>query len=213
MRGLMLKDYYSIIKNCRMYFIIVVVFTLSALFGNNNLFFMFYPAFIVGIIPSTLIAYDEHDRWNEYRKTLPYSDTAFVASKYAISMILAAFTGVFTAIANAVKMAATESFSASMILSCAMIVIAVALISSAINLPFVLRFGAAKGRIVSIAVTCAALGIISFINIPSDKGGVGVNIASIIQKIPFSVILLIAAIAAFALSFAVALALYKTKKE
>ena len=49
MKGLLLKDYYMILKYCRMYGLIVLVFVTCSLVDQSNLFMLAYPAVLCGI--------------------------------------------------------------------------------------------------------------------------------------------------------------------
>ena len=68
MKGLLLKDLYMTMKYCRSYLLIAVVFTAVSFVGNDNLFFIFYPCPFCGMIPVTLLGYDERSHWQQYRK-------------------------------------------------------------------------------------------------------------------------------------------------
>lgn len=63
MKGLLLKDWYMMKKYCRAYLLIAVVFIAVSLFSNDNMFFVFYPCLLCGMIPVNLLAYDERSRW------------------------------------------------------------------------------------------------------------------------------------------------------
>ena len=62
MKGLLLKDFYLISKYCRAFLFIMAVFIGVSFLGEGNLFFAFYPCIISGMLPMTLIAYDEQKR-------------------------------------------------------------------------------------------------------------------------------------------------------
>ena len=81
MKGLLLKDLYMAAKYCRAFLLIVVVFLAVSFFGDDNIFFVVYPAMIAGIVPVTLISYDERDKWDLYAGTLPYTGSQPVSSK------------------------------------------------------------------------------------------------------------------------------------
>ena len=91
MKGLLLKDCYMIKKYCRAYLLLTVIFTVVSFFGEDNLFLIFYPCFLCGVIPVNLIAYDESSRWTQYSEALPYTRALIVSSKYLI--------GIFTQLA------------------------------------------------------------------------------------------------------------------
>ena len=53
MKGLLRKDLYLMIKYCRLFFILIIVFSFAGAW-NNNLFFALYPITISSIIPVNL---------------------------------------------------------------------------------------------------------------------------------------------------------------
>lgn len=72
MKGLLLKDWYMIQKYCRSYILITAVIIGISLANGENLFFTFYPCMLCGMIPVTLLGYDERSGWMQYSGTMPY---------------------------------------------------------------------------------------------------------------------------------------------
>ena len=73
MKGLLLKDYYMLLKYCRPYALIVLIFGVCSLADGGNLFMLAYPAVLCGINSVSLLAYDEKSRWQQYCETMPYT--------------------------------------------------------------------------------------------------------------------------------------------
>lgn len=163
MKGLLLKDFYNMKKCCWTFLIIILVFTIVSVFGDNNSFFIAYPVIIAGMIPVTLISYDERSRWDVYCDTLPYSRAQVVASKYIFTILLVAASVVFVGLAQIAKMFRADLFvwdGYFSLLGCLMVLGA---ISPGIILPFIFKFGAEKGRyayFVMIFVACIGSGIL-----------------------------------------------------
>ena len=63
MRGLLLKDIYMAAKYCRAYLLLAVVFIPVSFASSENLFMIFYPCLLCGMIPVNLLGYDERSRW------------------------------------------------------------------------------------------------------------------------------------------------------
>ena len=60
MKGLILKDLYMMKHYCKSYLIIAIVFLIVSLSDTvANMFFLFYPCMLCGIIPINLLGYDE----------------------------------------------------------------------------------------------------------------------------------------------------------
>ena len=88
MRALFLKDWYMAKSYCRSYLLIVAVFAAVSFISSESLFFMAYPAIMFGILPVTLISYDERFHWPAYAGTLPLRRRDEVREKYLLSLLL-----------------------------------------------------------------------------------------------------------------------------
>ena len=100
MKGLLLKDYYMLLKYCRPYALIVLIFGVCSLADGSNLFMLAYPAVLCGINSVSLLAYDEKSRWQQYCETMPYTRKQVVDSKYLLSFLLIAGLSVVLAAAH-----------------------------------------------------------------------------------------------------------------
>lgn len=148
MKGLLLKDLYMIAKNCRMSIAIAIVFGLVSLFNIGNLtFFLFYPCMICGLIPVTLLGFDERMKWMEYSGTLPYSRAQLVSVKYLIGLILQGAMMLLVLAGYAVKNLTAGTFRTEEFASILVMLISVSLLATAISLPFIFKLGIEKGRV------------------------------------------------------------------
>ena len=73
-------------KYCRSYLIILLVFHAASTMNTSQWFFLFYPCLLCGMIPVTLLAYDERSHWDQYALTLPVSRKEIVTGKYLIGI-------------------------------------------------------------------------------------------------------------------------------
>ncbi len=158
MKGLLLKDLYMIKKYCRSYLIIAVVFIAVSFVGDSNLFFIFYPCMLCGMIPVNLLAYDERSRWLQYSETMPYTKGQIVSGKYLIGLGTQIAMLTVTGIAQAIRMSISNTFQLNEYIVLMMLLLIIASITSSICLPFVFKYGVEKGRgayYVMIGVVCA----------------------------------------------------------
>ena len=137
MKGLLLKDLYMASKYCRAFLLIVVVFLAVSFFGDDNIFFVVYPAMIAGIVPVTLISYDERDKWDLYAGTLPYTGSQLVSSKYIIGLLFVGIAFFASLAASAVRMTTEGYFSADDLVFTGALLIVMGVIGPAFLLPFV----------------------------------------------------------------------------
>jgi len=159
MKGLLLKDWYMMKKYCRSYLFIAAVFIAVSFFSDNNLFFVFYPCLLCGMIPVNLLAYDERSHWMQYSGALPYTRAQIVSGKYLIGLFTQLAVLLATGIAQCVKMTFTHTFSLRDYAVLLLLMLSVSTFSSSICLPFVFKLGVEKGRIayyVMIGFVCGA---------------------------------------------------------
>lgn len=147
MKGLLLKDWYMVKKYCRAYLVIAAVF-IAASFVSDDMFFVFYPCLLCGMIPVNLLGYDERSCWLRYSRTLPYTKTQIVSVKYLIGLLAQVTMLIVTGIAQGIKMGINGIFSLNDFIVLMLLVLPVATLTSAIILPFIFRLGVEKGRII-----------------------------------------------------------------
>lgn len=169
MKGLLWKDFYMIGKYCRSYLLIVIVFLVVSVWGDGNWFFMAYPAVVTSMLPMTLMSYEENCRWNQYGATFPYSRADIVSAKYIITLIFVGLLFLCTAIAQGIRIMNSGGglFPGEWMIVSVLIAM-VGLISPSILLPFLFRFGVAKGRIVYIGLMVI---IFAFAGVKQVNGG------------------------------------------
>lgn len=161
MKGLLLKDFYMAAKYCRTYILIGIVFIAVSFAGTSgeNMFFVFYPCLLCGMIPVNLLAYDERSRWLEYSGTLPYTKAQIVSGKYLVGIIVQGAMLIAVGIAQTARMNLAGSFQFGDFALFMATIFAMATITSSITLPFMFRWGVEKGRIAyycMIGFVCAA---------------------------------------------------------
>ena len=209
MKGLLLKDFYMTVKYCRTYLLIGIVFIAVSFAGadSQNMFFVFYPCLLCGMIPVNLLAYDERSRWLEYSGTLPYTKAQLVSAKYLVGVIVQGVMLLAVGIAQAVRMNLAGSFRLGEYGMIMALIFAMATITSSISLPFMFRWGVEKGRIAyycMIGFVCAAgyLGSVFF----TESG----KVTAAGSLVPWAMILLGTAI--YAASWLVSIALYQKRE-
>ena len=158
MKGLLLKDFYMSKAYCKSYLLIIVAF-LAASFIGGNLFFIYYPCLLGGMVPVTLLAYDERSRFIRYCSTLPVSRAQFVSEKYLIGLLSQLAVILLTGVAHGIRMRVNGTFAAGEFAVLLLSMLLVSMLGASIPLPFIFRYGVEKGRIsyyVMVGFVCAA---------------------------------------------------------
>lgn len=159
MKGLLLKDWYMMKKYCRSYILIAAVFIAVSFFSNDNMFFIFYPCLLCGMIPVNLLGYDERSRWMQYSGTLPYTRAQIVSGKYLIGLLAQLAMLVVTGVSQSAKMIIAGNFVFGDFAVLMLLMLIVSTLTSSICLPFVFKLGVEKGRTayyVMIGFVCGA---------------------------------------------------------
>lgn len=203
MKGLILKDLYMIKSYCRVFMLSVLIFLAVSLLNEESFVFFVYPCMLCGMIPVTLISYDERFRWQQYSAALPCTRRQLVVSKYLIGLISELAAIVLTGTAHAVKALAVGSFVPRSLLSLLAVAFFAALTFPSITLPFIFKFGAEKGRVAfygAIGVMCALFVVVSRFEQPlfDQQNGFGAA----------PPVLVLAGLAVYALSCCLSIALY-----
>ena len=170
---------------CRRYLFIPVIFAVMIFFGDENLFFLFYPCILCGMIPVNLIAYDERSRWTQYSETFPYTRAQIVSSKYLIGLFLQAAITLCMSVAYGVIMSLDGFFLWSDILTIVLIMFGVGALSCALCFPFIFKLGVEKGQF-SYYVTIALMAALCVIAPGALKKSIAANL-NIPITLPFIV--------------------------
>ena len=148
MKGLLLKDAYQMWSYTRWIILASVAMMLMGTFfmkeGSN--FFMLYGGLLLGILPMTLLAYDQNGRFSAYSAALPVTKGQIVGGKYLIGlcgMVLAELLSM-TALAAAQLLwgTVTVQLTVATLLQVAMLT----LLGNIILLPLAYRLGYQKAR-------------------------------------------------------------------
>lgn len=207
MKGLLRKDLCMIWSYCRTLILIVLCFLLLGLWMEENFFYTFYPVVMAGMLPVTLISYDERFKWDVYCQTLPVSRKEQVTEKYLISAlsilaVLLCSVGVQVYKMLQIVQFMIEAVQWNDLISYVALLAAIALISPSIMVPLIYKLGAEKGRMAFFVV----VGIFCVL-------GAFFSVNDSMQIPQFSVSgLLLIGLAMFLLSWVLSVKIYESKE-
>ena len=207
MKGLLLKDWYMIKNYCRSYILISVVFIVLSVIGNGDMFFVFYPCLLCGMIPVTLLGYDERSRWTEYSGTMPYTRAQIVSGKYLIGLFAQLTAILLMGIVQGIRIKISQDYSFRDFSVLMLLMMSMAALTAAIPLPFIFKLGVEKGRMayyIMIGFACAASVLAS--NALRDQ------LLPELRTDIFLWILLILGIGAYSLSWYLSVVFYKKRE-
>lgn len=151
MKGLILKDFYSLKIYIKTLFLMVVIYALLGYFSGSSTMLTSLVAVLSMILPITSFTYDKYYKWEEYALSLPLRRSQIVLAKYIFTALILLFAFVLTVLLSVV----TTYFYSFMLSSQQLWEIAatnyytvgILLLLPAILLPVMFRFGPDKGRV------------------------------------------------------------------
>lgn len=160
MKALLLKEFYVASKTCRSFLLVIAVFFALSFFGRNSQFFFLYPLTMVGMIPVTLLSYDERDGWDKYSLTLPCTRAQLDSAKYLIGLIFGGVVFLLVELLLLIGLSMGGNFD---FLSMSSALLLMGLLGPSILMPFVFKFGSEKGRIAYYFVLALLFAVIAFL--------------------------------------------------
>ena len=143
MKGLMKKEFLMLWRASRAFGLICVVFIAMSAISQDNIIFLFMPIMISGLLPSTLLSYDERCKWQEFSGALPVSRAQLVSAKYLLGLGCMTAILVLTLIVHLI----VRRYPPQMLLTMLGAVYGLSLFISAVSLPMMFKFGVEKGRL------------------------------------------------------------------
>ena len=143
MKGLMKKEFLMLWRASRAFGLICVVFIAMSAISQDNIIFLFMPIMISGLLPSTLLSYDERCKWQEFSGALPVSRAQLVSAKYLLGLGCMTLILLVTLIVHLI----VRRFPPQTLLSMLGAIYGLSLFISAVSLPMMFKFGVEKGRL------------------------------------------------------------------
>ncbi|MBQ2679764.1 MAG: ABC-2 transporter permease [Firmicutes bacterium] len=208
MKGLLLKDFYCLIKNARSYFIIVAIFAFVSVLQEEISFFTLYPSLLAALLPVTLLSFDERSKWNVYSQTLPVKKSEIVSSKYITGLCFVVFVVIVLCITNGIRMHINGTLTAKRVVDLIILMFSLFFMSS-FPIPMMFKLGVEKGRIVYYIITFAIFfGLSGFLGAMGAGGARDLSFMGNLRGIVFVVILVI-----YLLTWRLSIFLFERKEE
>ena len=150
MKGLLLKDAYQTWCYIRWIILVSIAMMLVGTFfmkdGSN--FFVLYSGIMLGMLPMTLLAYDQNSRFSAYCAALPVTKEQIVGGKYLIGLCGMALAELLSMAALAAAQLLWGTVTVQIIVATLLQVAMLTLLGNIILLPLTYRFGYQKARYV-----------------------------------------------------------------
>ena len=177
MKGLLLKDAYQ-----AWYYAKTVVVTAVVMMGvgvismmNGANFFIVYAGFLLGMMPMTLLAYDQTSKFNEYSAALPATKEQLVGCKYIVGLCGLVLAEVFAAAALGAAQLHWVAVDGALVISTLVQVGMTTLLGSTILLPLSYRFGYEKAKVGFYFIAGALSALMGF-SVAANEDGIVRNL-------------------------------------
>ena len=149
MKGLFKKDFIMIGKYCRFLVLACLIFAVVSGFAaedGGNFFFLAYPVLLGGILPITLMSYDERAHWDLCSTTLPLSRAMVVHERYLLCLLCFLVFFLITMLSQAIAL--LPKGRSAELKELVGVLFALGLVAPGVMLPICFRWGVEKARIV-----------------------------------------------------------------
>lgn len=194
MKALLLKDFYVIWKQMRIFLVVVLLMALV-----NSTFNCVFIVVWCSMLPYTAMAYDGQSHWDQLAAMMPYSKRDMVLSKYVLGWLCMTGMGLICMVMQTVvgRFFSGEATGGGILL----VSLCLGAISLAVTLPAILRFGVERGRMVFMVVI---FGVAAAAGILLDASDLHFSL-----PLPLEALLPVAAVVATAISIPLSMKLYK----
>lgn len=142
MKALLLKDFYTLVKQMKFFLIVIVFFSFLPGYSTSS-FALVYAA----MMPISALAYDERCKWDSLAVMMPYKIKSIVFGKYILGYITLGGVFIITVISqNLFSVIKGTSYDFEGMVS-VFITANIALLIQAFNLPVMFKIGVEKGRL------------------------------------------------------------------
>ena len=213
MTGLLYKDFLALKGHLSTYVVFFVIY------GGLCIAGVFSPSVLAGMVvlisiitPMTTVTSDDISRWNRFAIATPACRRGVVAGKYLFTLLMVLLsTAVVSLLMAALSPTGRLDAPLGEVLLAVLACGGIALLMNAVVLPLLLKFGAEKARMVSMALFLAVFGGFALVGLAAGNGfTLPAPPAWLMAALPG--LLAILAVGGFVLSYCIAQAIY-AKKE
>lgn len=209
MKGLILKDFYTLRRNSRFliaYLIFLIVISASS---DNISFFAGMLVSMITMLSISTFSWDEYCGWNKYALTIPVSRKQIVMAKYAVLWILVLGGSAIGFLLIWISRMVNPEIDMKM----AVIVLGLCSLAGAvmasITIPLIYRWGTEKSRLAMLMIFAAPTALVyflgHFIDAPSEEALIG-YLMTMLKCTPFL------CIAVVCFSFVVSVRIFEKKE-
>jgi len=207
MKGLLLNDWFIIWKQCWMQILCIIIFGLLSILGDNQNFLLFVVLYSA-LLPQTVMAYNEKNKWDKMALTMPVSRDQVVGERYLMSFLLVTAAFIICIVFSFIKTLIVGG-NINVVLQFVLLMGGMTLIINSIYLPVIFRFGMERARLCVIIIAGVIGGLVYMIS--SGEASGLINIAESIMNANIILYLAICLLI-YILSMLVSMGIYSKKQ-
>ncbi len=216
MKGLLIKDFKLMKMQKRFFLLILLVGLIITISSFDVVFTTGFMAFVSSLFAISSISYDEFDNGNAFLFSLPFSRRTYAVEKYIFGAILGCCAWILALLITTVIGVFKGVYPDAETALSACFILAMMFLILALMLPFQLKFGGERGRIVLIG--CIAFLAAAGTLIIKGLELMGIDLLAILDAMPtvnagiLSVIVLLIALLLFGISCLISVGIVQKKE-
>lgn len=151
MKGLLIKDF-RLMKNMKNSIVLILLIAVGMTYSADTTFIITYLSIIGATFTSSTISYDEFDNGYSFLFSLPVTRRGYAAEKYLFGLCMSGGMWLVGSVVATVSNMARNTMPPHETIAIALTMLPVMMVILAVLIPFHLKFGGEKGRIVMVAV-------------------------------------------------------------
>lgn len=215
MKGMLTKDIRLMLQQ-KKFFIFLIFIAIFINYGSDDYFIIGYLTFVCSIFTLSTMSYDEYDNCYPFLMTLPIDRKSYVKEKYLFGLLLggaAWILGVIICLGSHIVGIKDLAFTEFFLM--AIIYIPIFMILLSITIPFQLKFGGEKSRLVMLGTVGVVFLVVYFLiklaeNIGIDMNTIG-NTLSAVHIGFIDLALILVAIVGLVISYMISSAIMEKK--
>lgn len=176
MRGLILKDFYILLKNIGSTLITAICVGLLLMVRGNPSLFVIGFAITGGGLCSTCLRMDETAKWTQFELTAPVSRTTIVVEKFLLLLLLTVLGLLAGSAVSYAVSAVTDSLNFSELVLYISVAFSISLISGSLILFCLFKFGMVRADLLTVICYLVPVGL--FVAALAIAKGMGLTITA-----------------------------------
>lgn len=183
MKGLLVKDFKLMMLQKNFLLLILAIVIGMMMFTDDVVFPLGFLSFTVSLFTVSTISYDDFDNGNAFLFTLPITRNNYVLEKYSLGLLFGCIAWILATVLGIIATVLKDTLPVADLVQSSLIILPMMIVVQAIMLPFQLKFGGDKGRIVMIGAF-GALAVIALVIVKGAEAIFKVDLISLLDNLP-----------------------------